>query len=346
MAQLKINVNFHEGIMNSPYPQLAERIGLGQSRRVAKLFELIADPQEAAIMLAMPGQAAAIAQRLDLEPGSVQARIDGLFVKGVVFPSARTDPPTFRMTRDLIQFHDASILWPDASQEFLDLWRDYMNTEWLELAREHARALPKPFSRVIPVGVSIPARQQVLDFESISQIIMNAETLAVTKCTCRLTMHNCDRPLDNCLQVNKAAEYNLARGTGRRVDKQEALEICRQAEEQGLIHVTMNSSSVSHFICNCCPCCCQTMPVLIKHGTKVIDPSRFRAWIDPDSCIGCGLCHERCHFGAVSWSDGEGSASVVEADKCLGCGLCMVTCPADAVDLREVRPKDFVPGAA
>lgn len=332
--------------MKTPYEQLAEKIHLGHSQRVAKLFQLIAEPLEAQIMLAMPGQPQAIADKLGLEAQAVQTAIDALFIKGLVFPSAKTSPPTYRMTRDIIQFHDASILWPQASQEFLDAWRDYMDTEWLELARDNAHLLPKPFSRVIPVGVSIPARQQVLDFESIDHIITNAKTLAVTKCTCRLTMHNCDRPLDNCLQVNRAAEYNLARGTGRQVSKEEALAICRQAEEQGLIHVTINSSEVSHFICNCCPCCCQTMPVLIKHGTKVIDPSRFRAEIDPEACTGCGLCHERCYFGAISWSDGEGSASQVDAEKCLGCGLCMVTCPAEAIDLAEARARDFVPGAA
>ncbi len=34
-----------------------------------------------------------------------------------------------------------------------------------------------------------------------------AKDLAVTKCTCRLVAHKCDRPLEVCLQVDNAASY-------------------------------------------------------------------------------------------------------------------------------------------
>ncbi len=332
--------------MDSRYQKLAERIGLGHSERIAGLFALIADPVEADIMLAMPGQPAEIAAKLGLAEDEVVGRIQELFRRGVAFPSGKTDPPTWRMCRDLIQFHDASLLWPEAPPEFLDLWRDFMNQEWFGLAKAFSRKMPKPFTRVIPVGVSIQPRTQILNFESVKDIIQNARSISVTKCTCRLSMRECDRPLETCLQVNKAADYNLARGTGRELTKDQALELLKECEEAGLIHVTMNRSEADNFICNCCPCCCQTMPVLIKGGIHVIDPSRFVATIDAEACSGCGLCHDRCYFGAISWSEDEGSASQVDPDKCMGCGLCLVTCPEEAIDLSEVREAGFVPGAA
>ncbi len=40
--------------MDSRYTELANRIGLGQSERIAKLFQAIADPSEADILLALP----------------------------------------------------------------------------------------------------------------------------------------------------------------------------------------------------------------------------------------------------------------------------------------------------
>lgn len=332
--------------MNPKYQELAGRIGLQHSPRIAGLWALLADDAEADILLAMPGQAQDLAAKLGLDPREVQHKIDELFRKGVAFPSGKTDPPTWRMCRDLIQFHDASILWPDAPQEFLSLWREFMDTEWFDLAKVFSQTMTKPFTRIIPVGVSLKPRTQILDFESVRQAVEGASNLAVTKCTCRLTMGNCDRPLEVCLQVNRAADYTLARGTGRQVSAEEALDILRRCEEEGLIHVTMNKSSMDHFICNCCPCCCQTMPVLIKGGVHVVDPSRFAAEIDPDLCSGCGLCQERCYFGAIEFVDGEGSASKVAADKCMGCGLCQVTCPEEAIELVEVRETHFVPGAA
>ena len=330
--------------MDPRYPQLAERIGLGHSQRIARLFSLIAGPEEADILLAMPGTAPEIARSLGMPEEEVERRIAELFRKGVAFPSRKTDPPTWRMCRDLIQFHDASILWPEAPPEYLDLWREFMEQEWFDLAAHWSRKVPKPFTRVIPVGVSIQPRTQVLDFESVKDIIEGAGAVSVTKCTCRLSMRNCDRPLEVCLQVNKAAEYNLTRGTGRRLSQDEALDILRRCEEEGLIHVTMNRSRVDNFICNCCPCCCQTMPVLIKGGIHVVDPSRFAARVEEDACSGCGLCHQRCYFGAISWREGEGSVSQVDQSRCLGCGLCLVTCPEEAIRLVEVRPRDFVPG--
>lgn len=330
--------------MDQRYVDMAGRIGLGHSARIAGLFEIICDSTEADILLATPGQAATIAEKLGLSEDEVQQKIDTLFVKGVAFPSSKTDPPTWRMCRDLVQFHDASILWPEAPQAFLDAWRDFMNNEWFDLAKVISKQVDKPFTRIIPVGVSIEARTQILGPDSVREAVENAHNLAVTKCTCRMTMGNCDRPQEVCLQVNRAADYTLARGTGRKVSAEEALDILRKCEEEGLIHVTMNRSSMDHFICNCCPCCCQTMPVLIKGGVHVVDPSRFVAAIDQDACSGCGLCHERCYFSAIEFSDGEGSPSLVLAEKCMGCGLCAVTCPEDAITLDETRPKEFVPG--
>ncbi len=327
----------------SVYQELAARIGLADSKIAPRLFEMLTEEADAKLLLSLPGGAPELAQRLQLPEEEVEKRIQTLFLKGLVFPSRKTDPPTYRMCRDMVQFHDATILWKDAPREFLDLWQEFMETEWPIFARKISQIMEKPYTRVIPVDVSVQAKTSVLDFESVREIVNSARELAVTNCTCRLTARKCDRPLETCIQVNNAAAYALARGTGRKIDKDEALEILRKSEEEGLIHVTMNRHQVDHFICNCCPCCCQTMPILIKGGIHVVDPSRFRAEIDREVCSGCGTCHERCYFGAISWEDGEGSVSRVEAEKCMGCGLCQVTCPEEAITLREARPEAFVP---
>jgi NAD-dependent dihydropyrimidine dehydrogenase PreA subunit len=331
-----------EKTMNS-YEELAARVGLVNSKIGPRLFRMLADETDTQILLSLPAAVPDLAEKLNFPTEEVEAKIQDLFLKGLVFPSHKTSPPTYRMCRDMVQFHDATILWKEAPQEFLDLWQEFMETEWPEFARKISDIMPKPYTRVIPVNVSVEAKTHILDFESVREVVKKAKTLAVTKCTCRLTAHKCDRPLEACIQVNNAAAYALARGTGRKIDVQEALDILRNAEEEGLIHVTMNRHQVDHFICNCCPCCCQTMPVLIKGGIHVIDPSRFRAEIDRDLCTSCGTCHERCYFGAISWENGEGSVSLVDAERCMGCGLCAVTCPENAIGLIETRPEDFVP---
>jgi formate hydrogenlyase subunit 6/NADH:ubiquinone oxidoreductase subunit I len=143
------------------------------------------------------------------------------------------------------------------------------------------------------------------------------------------------------MQINRAADYSLTRGTGRRLTKEEALDLVRRCEEEGLIHVVMNKQNVDHFICNCCSCCCQTMPILIEHGIKVVDPSRFAAQVDRDLCTACETCLERCFFGAISVEAEE--TALVDQAKCLGCGLCQVSCPSEAISMVEIRGRDFVP---
>jgi NAD-dependent dihydropyrimidine dehydrogenase PreA subunit len=327
----------------SLYTELADRIGLGNSRIVPRLFEMLADEMDAKILLSLPASVPESAERIGCAGAEMEKRIQDLFLKGVVFPSAKSSPPTYRMCRDIVQFHDASILWTNAPREFLDLWQEFMETEWPDLARRLSEMTEKPFTRVIPVNVSLEAKTHILDSESVSEIVKKARDLAVTKCTCRLTAQKCDHPLEACIQVNQAALYSISRGTGRRINVEEALAILREAEEKGLIHVTMNRHRVDHFICNCCPCCCQTMPVLIKGGIRVVDPSRFTARVDAGLCTGCGTCHERCYFGAVSWEARDGEVSAIDAEKCMGCGLCQVTCPEHAIELTETRPESFVP---
>jgi hypothetical protein len=146
------------------YHELAARIGLGESKIAPRLFEMLADEQDAGILLAMPATVPELENKTGLGEEELGKRVHDLFLKGLAFPSHRTSPPTYRMCRDFVQFHDATILWPDAPREFLDLWQELMEKEWPEFARRVSQMMPKPFTRVIPVNVSIEAKTHILDF--------------------------------------------------------------------------------------------------------------------------------------------------------------------------------------
>jgi len=325
----------------SVYEQLTDRILLSGSTIIPRLFEMIADEDEARLMLAMPGLPAELVEQSGLAIEEVTAALDRLYHKGLVFPSRSGK---YRMCRDIAQFHDATILWPEAPRAYLDLWQEFMETEWPGFAKMIEGFLPNPFTRVVPVEQSIEATSQILSHEAMEEIIASANRLAVTKCTCRLTAGKCDAPMEVCLQIDRGADYAIDRGTGREIGRDEALRIIRDCEEAGLIHVAVNTSRSSHFICNCCRCCCQTMPILIKEGIRLTAPSRFEAYVEEETCIGCGTCGERCFFGAISLGEGEDARAAVVGKLCLGCGLCQVSCPSGAVVLREVRPREFIPG--
>lgn len=55
-----------------------------------------------------------------------------------------------------------------------------------------------------------------------------------------------------------------------------------------------------------------------------------KAVIDPQRCIGCGICKEHCRFDALQ--EQEGVYRVQEVS-CEGCGVCEYVCPEQAVKL-------------
>ncbi len=61
--------------------------------------------------------------------------------------------------------------------------------------------------------------------------------------------------------------------------------------------------------------------------------------IDEDKCIGCGLCAEACHEGAIGMVDGK--AKLLRDDYCDGLGDCLPVCPTDAISFEEREAAEY-----
>lgn len=326
------------------FQKLSEKIMIPDSKLIPELFQMLVTKEEGEILLSLPGTAAHVAAQFGADENDMAKKLQEFFIMGLVFKSKKPEGTKYRLCRDVAQFHDATILWPKATREYLDKWQYFMEDEWPEYSKLTESLIPKPFTRIIPVEKAISSEAQVLPYETCKELIDKANIVAVTRCTCRLSAQKCDRPVDVCLQIDRAAQYTIERGTGHEITKEEAMEIIRRSEEAGLVHLTMNKSENMHFICNCCGCCCMSLPLLIKYGRKLTDPSRFQAVVNEEECSVCGSCEENCPFKAVVMEEKDGKeTAIVNAQLCMGCGICQVVCPSDSIMLKEVRDRDFIP---
>jgi ferredoxin len=127
---------------------------------------------------------------------------------------------------------------------------------------------------------------------------------------------------------------------GRKITKEEALEILKKSEEEGLVHATINRQEID-FLCNCCPCHCMILKTaLAQPKPGVALNSGFMPVWDPELCTACEACIDRCPTAAVTM--GAEDLPEVNLDRCIGCGACATGCPEGAIRLEE-RPGIPVP---
>jgi uncharacterized Fe-S center protein len=143
------------------------------------------------------------------------------------------------------------------------------------------------------------------------------------------------------MALGDMAKNSIKSGAGRAINKQEALEIARLNEADGLVFQPSNTQKVD-FVCACCGCCCGMLRMQ-KMLPKPVDfwATNYYASVDAETCTGCGTCVDRCQVNAVN-IDGKLGVSSIDLNRCIGCGNCVVTCPTGAMSLLK-KEKEIVP---
>ncbi|MBU0729273.1 MAG: 4Fe-4S dicluster domain-containing protein [Proteobacteria bacterium] len=54
--------------------------------------------------------------------------------------------------------------------------------------------------------------------------------------------------------------------------------------------------------------------------------------LDPEPCIGCGMCSTVCPHGVFEVEKGE-KATIIAHDLCMECGACATNCPVKAISV-------------
>jgi len=191
----------------------------------------------------------------------------------------------------------------------------------------------------IPVNVEIKAEQHVLSLDRVKHYLVKARKISVMDCNCRLKRRNCDAPVNTCMDLNEIAERNIANGVAREVSLDEALDLLAKTHEAGLVHMAFIRADIPperggiNSVCSCCSCCCSVLSAYLRFGLAPhLLKSSTASVTDSSKCTSCGVCSDRCQFGAREIVNGVLS---FKPDLCFGCGLCVSTCPADAIKLVE-----------
>ena len=130
---------------------------------------------------------------------------------------------------------------------------------------------------------------------------------AASPCSCRRSRltHNegcADDPEGWCIAIGDMADYVVeTQKDGRYITKEEALDIFRQAEENGFVHQITNIDGKDKIfaICNCNVNVCYALRTSQLFNTPNMSRSAYIAKVEKQNCVACGKCVEACPAGAV-----------------------------------------------
>lgn len=309
----------------------------------------------------VPETAAEIAGRVGRDVAEVTALLDRLIPLGLVSLPGNTagggvlkeemkGEKRYRLRPFMVGWYEAGMRRLD--KEFAELFERFIT----EGGGERVFA-PRPgLLGVVPVRGSVKAehlqREPHIDIDAHFQ---RHERFLVIPCVCKrerevLGDSSCGKPMKRCGFVGLPPQTPLGETV---LGREEASQLLDGLEKSGHVHLAFYGftmfAEAPQFMgtCNCCSCCCGVL-----HGPKLAgleyqqgpQRSNYRAVIDADACIACGVCQERCPVDAISDITEPGPTqgkSRVAREKCIGCGVCVIGCASDAIEMVPVSAEEW-----
>jgi NAD-dependent dihydropyrimidine dehydrogenase PreA subunit len=186
---------------------------------------------------------------------------------------------------------------------------------------------------------------QVLPIEDVEKVINIVDSITRIPCGCRfLTTGKTDKRYCFGFGLDKLGimgKYPDASSSLETLGREEAKEIMRKYDEEGLIHSIW--TGITPFIvgiCNCDRDCIAYRTYIEKKDLPRFFRAEYICQVDWDRCTGCKSCMRQCQFGAQFYSSAMAKVYIDPA-RCFGCGVCRAPCPQEAISL---VPREEVPG--
>ena len=162
------------------------------------------------------------------------------------------------------------------------------------------------FMRVMPVMSAIENNSKTASYDEVRTLIEKASAISVGPCSCRrsrrLIGEGCGHlEEDMCMYLNDNAINYSRLGSHRLITKEEAYEILKRAEDNGLVHEINQTPGFEDTtaICNCCGCSCYALRIANMFRSAKSIQSNFLAKVDKNKCVACGQCVENCQTNAL-----------------------------------------------
>lgn len=160
--------------------------------------------------------------------------------------------------------------------------------------------------RVLPIERAINGDSRHASYEELSVHLNAATVFSVSDCSCRTSREamgeGCGHLKEEmCIQLDHAAEYYIKTGRGKAITREEAFDIIKRAEDNGLMHSIPNLDTPghTHAICNCCGCGCYAMRLANEFVNNDIVRSNYKSVVDESKCVACGECVDVCPTNAL-----------------------------------------------
>ena len=162
------------------------------------------------------------------------------------------------------------------------------------------------FMRVMPVMSAIENNSKTASYDEVRTLVEKASAISVGPCSCRrsrrLIGEGCGHlEEDMCMYLNDNAINSSRLGSHRLITKEEAYEILKRAEDNGLVHEINQTPGFEDTtaICNCCGCSCYALRIANYFRSAKSIQSNFLAKVDKNKCVACGQCVENCQTNAL-----------------------------------------------
>ena len=196
------------------------------------------------------------------------------------------------------------------------------------------------YERIVHIMQERGQGSQVIPLEDADRVLELCSPIGLIGCICRKGARAIDERNEleyTCMGMGvgmlKWERWpERYKGGVKFVNLEEAKEWNHEMDKRGFVHILMLFGAP--FIGGFCQCDypdCGALRNAVDFGIGTLK-SHYVAVVDYDKCNGCGICAQRCQWGALKFEVTSEKANI-DQFKCYGCGLCETGCPRGAIKL-------------